>query len=74
MMKKIRLGVGLGLVDTSLFSLTTNVGIYQSAYTAGVELELLLFKLSVATYEEEVGTGSATNPDRRYMAKIGIGW
>jgi len=74
MMKRIRLGLGLGLIDTSLLSLTTNVGLYQSAYTAGVELEFLLLKLSVATYEEEIGTGSATNPDRRYMAKIGIGW
>ena len=55
-------------------STTLNVGMYQSAYTAGVELELFLIKLSVATYEEEVGTGNATNPDRRYMAKIGIGW
>jgi len=74
MMKRIRLGLGLGLIDTSLLSLTTNVGLYQSAYTAGVELEFLLLKLSVATYEEEIGTGSASNPDRRYMAKIGIGW
>ena len=74
MMKRIRLGLGLGLVDSSLFSLTTNVGLYQSAYTAGVELEFLVLKLSAATYEEEVGTGSATNPDRRYMAKVGIGW
>ncbi|MEA2099083.1 MAG: conjugal transfer protein TraF [Campylobacterota bacterium] len=74
MMKRIRLGVGLGLIDTSLLSLTLNGGIYQSAYTAGVELEFLVLKLSAATYEEEIGTGSATNPDRRYMAKIGIGW
>ena len=74
MMKRIRLGASLGLIDTSLLSLTTTAGLYQSAYTAGVELEFLLLKLSVATYEEEIGTGSATNPDRRYMAKIGIGW
>jgi len=74
MMKRIRLGVGMGLVDTSAFSTTLNLGMYQSAYTAGVDMEILLLKLSVATYEEEIGTGSASNPDRRYMAKLGFGW
>ena len=74
MMKRIRFGVGMGLFDTMLMSTTLNVGMYQSAYTAGVDIELLLFKISAATYQEEIGTGSATNPDRRYMAKIGIGW
>ena len=74
MMKRIRFGMGMGLIDTSYFSTTLNVGMYQSAYTAGVDIELLLLKLSVATYEEEVGTGSASNPDRRVIAKLGIGW
>jgi len=74
MMKRIRLGVGMGLIDTSFFSTTLNLGIYQSAYTAGLDMDILLLKLSFATYEEEVGTGSASNPDRRYMAKLGLGW
>ncbi len=73
-MKRLRLGVGLGLIDTSFFHATLNLGMYQSAYTAGVQMELLMLKLSVATYEEEVGTGSASNTDRRYMANIGLGW
>ena len=74
MMKRIRFGVGMGLIDTSFFSTTLNLGMYQSAYTAGVDMDILLLKLSFATYEEEVGTGSASNPDRRYMAKLGLGW
>ena len=74
MMKRIRFGVGMGFFDTLLMSTTLNVGMYQSAYTAGIDIELLLFKLSAATYQEEIGTGSSTNTDRRYMAKIGIGW
>ncbi len=73
-MKRLRLGVGIGLIDTSYFHTTLNLGMYQSAYTAGVQMELLLVKLSIATYEEEVGTGSASNTDRRYMANIGMGW
>ena len=73
-MKRVRLGVGMGLIDTMFFSTTLNVGMYQSAYTAGVDMELTFLKLNITTYEEEVGTGSATNPDRRYMARLGIGW
>ena len=73
-MKRLRVGVGIGLVDTFIFSTTLNLGLYQGAYTAGVDMELTFLKLSVATYEEEVGTGSASNPDRRYMANLGIGW
>ncbi|MBU1659227.1 conjugal transfer protein TraF [bacterium] len=73
-MKRLRIGAGLGLIDTSYFSTTVNVGMYQSAYTAGVNLELALVKLNFATYEEQIGTGSVDIPDRRYMAQIGIGW
>ena len=74
MIKRLRLGASFGLIDTSYFSTTLSVGMYQGAYTAGVNLEALLFKLNVATYEEQVGTGSVDIADRRVMAQIGIGW
>ena len=73
-MKRLRLGVGMGLVDTTWFSLALNGGLYQSAYTAGVNMELLLFKLNVATYQEDIGDSTTIIQDRRYMAQIGIGW
>ena len=73
-MKRLRLGVGMGLLDTSVLSLTLNGGWYMQAYTAGLNLELLLFKLNVATYQEEIGTGDTSIPDRRYMAQLGFGW
>ena len=72
--KRLRVGVGLGLIDSSLFSLALNTGIYQSAYTAGINLEMTMLKLNIATYQEEIGTGDATNSDRRYIAKLGFGW
>lgn len=74
MMKRLRFGTSLGLVDTSFFSTTLSFGLYQGAYTAGLNLEALLFKFNLATYEEQVGTGSVDIADRRYMAQIGIGW
>lgn len=73
-MKRLRLGLGMGLIDTSYFALTLNGGMYQSAYTAGLEMDVLLFKMTAATYQEQIGTGSVDIPDRRYMAQIAIGW
>ena len=73
-MKRLRIGVGLGLLNSTFLSLKLNAGLYQSAYTAGAEIELALFKVALTTYQEEVGTGSASNTDRRYMAQIGFGW
>jgi hypothetical protein len=74
MMKRLRLGASVGLIDNTYFATQLNVGMYQSAYTAGIDIRVTALKLSVATYEEQVGTGSVNIPDRRYMAQIGIGW
>jgi len=73
-MKRLRIGVGVGLVNTSLFYTQLNLGLYQGSYTAGVDLAFSVVKLNLATYQEQVGTGSADIPDRRYMAELGIGW
>ncbi len=73
-MKRLRVGVGMGLVDTSWLALTLNGGLYQSAYTAGIDLEFLLVKLNVATYQEQIGTSATSITDRRYMVRLGLGW
>lgn len=75
-MKRVRLGVGVGLVDTSLFSTTLNIGIYQANYTAGIDMEISIIKLNFATYAEEISTSNIgiDTADRRYMAQIGFGW
>jgi len=73
-MKRLRMGVTVGLIDSTYFSTALSAGIYNSAYTAGLDMEVLIFKLNITTYEEQMGTGSVDIPDRRYMAKIGIGW
>ena len=73
-MKRLRLGVGMGLIDNTYLHLTLNAGLYQSAYTAGLNMELLLFKFNFATYQEEIGNADTSITDRRYMAQIGIGW
>lgn len=73
-LKRLRLGASATLVNTSYLSTTINTGLYQGAYTAGVNLELTILKFNFATYEEQVGTGSVAIADRRYMMQLGIGW
>ena len=75
LMKNIRVGAGISLVDTDTFSMNLDVGLYQSAYTAGIMMKLAVFKLNLATYREDVGINSNTsNPDRRYMLDLGLVW
>jgi hypothetical protein len=73
-MKKVRAGVTAGLIDTQYFSLALSGGWYQNNYTAGVDMELTVLKLSFATYEEDLGYGSFDLTDRRYTLQIGLGW
>ena len=74
MLQHIRAGVSAGLVDNSWFLLTLNGGLYQGAYTAGLDMQLAVLKLQVATYQEQLGSVVGQLEDRRYMAQIGIGW
>ncbi len=73
-MKRLRLGAGIGLINSHFFSTQVNLGMYQSDYTAGLDITILVLKLNLATYKEEIGTGSVTIPDRRYIVQLGIGW
>ena len=72
--KRLRIGAGFGIVDTQYFSTQLNVGLYQGAYTLGLDMAVSILKLNFATYEEQVGTGSVDIPDRRYVAQLAIGW
>ena len=73
-MKRVRLGAELGLIDKSFLTAALNVGLYQGAYTAGLNMELSVLKLNAATYEEQIGTGDVEINDRRYMVQLGVGW
>lgn len=73
-LKRLRLGASATLLNTSYVSTTINTGLYQGAYTAGLNLELAILKFNLATYEEQIGTRSVSIADRRYMMQLGIGW
>jgi len=73
-MQHFRAGVELGLFDNSWVTTTLSAGLYQGAYTAGLDLQLAVLKLQIATYQEQMGSYIGQYEDRRYMVGLGIGW
>lgn len=74
MMQHLRAGVSAGLIDNSWFMLTLNGGLYQGAYTAGLDMQLAILKIQAATYQEQLGATVDQLVDRRYVIGLGIGW
>jgi len=70
----LRAGVSMGIFDNSWVTTTLNAGLYQGAYTAGLDLQLTLLKLQFATYQEQLGAEVGQIEDRRYMVGLGLGW
>ncbi|UCN00282.1 hypothetical protein LCX93_12275 [Sulfurimonas sp. SWIR-19] len=74
LLQHLRIGASLGLVDNSWFMMTLNGGLYKGSYTAGFDMQLAIFKLQAATYQEQLGSTIGQIEDRRYMLVVGIGW
>ncbi|WP_297441556.1 conjugal transfer protein TraF [Sulfurimonas sp.] len=73
-MNHLRLGASLGLLDNMWFMATLNAGLYKGAYTAGLDMQLAVIKLQLATYQEQLGSEIGQLEDRRYILGLGIGW
>lgn len=73
-MKRVRLGASAHVVDNSWLMMTLSGGLYQGSYTAGVDMQLAVVKITAATYEEQVGLNVGDWTDRRYTVALGIGW
>ncbi|WP_457746060.1 hypothetical protein [Sulfurimonas sp.] len=73
-LQHLRAGVSLGVLDNSLFMMTLNAGLYEGSYTAGVDLQLAVLKLQLATYKEQLGSVIGQIEDRRYVVGLGLGW
>lgn len=65
--KKNHVGFELGLPIISLYA-----GLNQVKFTYGVAADVWLFRLTAATYTEEVGTYAYDNPEARWMLKLGL--
>jgi hypothetical protein len=73
-MQHLRAGVSMGIFDNSWITTTLNGGLYQGAYTAGLDFQLTLLKFQFATYQEQLGAEVGQIEDRRYVVGIGLGW
>ncbi len=72
--KRLRFGGELLLFDRMLAMLALRTGLYQGYPTFGVDLRLLIFRLSYVTYAEEVGAYAGQDPDRRHLVTLTVGW
>ena len=73
-MQHFRAGLSLGLFDNKWITTTLNAGLYQGAYTAGIDFQLTLLKLQFSTYQEQLGSTVGQLEDRRYVVGLGLGW
>ncbi len=73
-LKRLRFGVSGLIYDNSWSSLEIATGIYQGGFTAGVDFTASVFRLGLATYEEQTGPKSGDETDRRYSLIVSIAW
>ena len=72
--KRLRIGARASLLHNSIIQLTGSTGIYNGAFTGGLEMRLLFLTLEAATYAEEIGAYAGQNLDRRYQITMNIGF
>lgn len=69
--KKINLGTEYGLGDF----LKVQAGLHQGEWTAGVQLDIMLMRLRLASYAEQLGTAAGQDEilsDRRYAMHLNL--
>jgi len=74
MMKKVRTGIDVTMLNNTFLTLKGGVGLYQGYFTAGVDFRMAVVELSFTTYAEEIGGYSGQDEDRRYLLNLTIGW
>lgn len=70
--KGLHIGAELGWEAFSWLQGAYRLGINQGYLSAGVGMQLALFRLDVATWSEEVGTSDVEVEDRRYMVNMSL--
>jgi len=73
-MKRLRFGISGVIYDNSWSSLEVATGMYQGAYTAGIDFTAAVFRIGLSTYEEQTGPVSGDESDRRYSLNLSVAW
>jgi len=74
LLKRINYGVNVNLLDSKYFNSNINLGMYQNAYTAGINLRTAISEFSFTTYQEEISPEIGLLSDRRYIFSTSIKW
>lgn len=72
--KRLKIGARASLLHNSIIQLTGSTGLYNAAFTAALEMRLLIFTLVASTYAEEIGAYAGQNLDRRYQISFNMGF
>ena len=73
-LKRVRFGISGLLYDNSWSSMEVSAGLYQGAYTAGIDFTATVFRLGLTTYEEQTGPQYGDESDRRYSLNVSVAW
>jgi hypothetical protein len=68
--KRLRLGAEWRLWERPTASLAFRAGVYQGAYTGGIEWRKRWFRIGLTTYAEELGAYAGQDRDRRYVLSL----
>ncbi len=74
--RHLRMGVSADLVDNRWAQVSVATGLYQGSLTFGIDMQLAIFKIQAATYEENMAGGSDVDglKDRRYTVLFSTSW
>jgi len=72
--KRLRVGAELQLFDVWASEMTMRAGMYEGYPTLGVDVRLLIFKISYAMYTEEIGAYAGQDKNKRQLLTFDIGW
>jgi len=74
MVKRLRMGLEMLVVDNTLSTIALRAGLYQGYGTFGADLRLAMFSLSYNTYAEEIGAYAGQRADRRHVISFAVRW
>ena len=70
--KRLRMGGRASLFHNKFFQFTTSAGLYNAAFTGGVEMRILSLRFNYATYAEALGAYATQNLDRRHQITLAL--
>ena len=72
--KRLRMGAKATLFHNAYVQVDGSTGLYNLAFTAGLEVRLTVLTFAFSTFAEEIGAYAGQNLDRRYQFAMNLGF